>query len=381
MSPTLDIADARIAVVDPDTPAVILQDIAAHHPTLWSLVAGHPNTSPQVLAWLQRVGDESVLNALSARESAMPFDQFMEISEPIESPPEPTYTEPPPTYTEPPPTYQAPPPTYAPPTAYMPPPMAGPAPTPPVQPAPPPMPAAPPVQPPPFVPPQQFIPAPQPAFIPAPQPAYIPPPQQFVAPPPVAPPQAAPPQAAPPPAPTAPMPPPRDYQTTPIAPVTHPGTRAKRGSAQSESESYATAKADKRQTPASRNRMIVLVIVLVMAILAGSGWLIYHASATNDVPPPTSAPTAPGANSRPQDGISHPTVSLPWITDVTDDSFNINVSVTNPSGVEYQLCINNAGKMLACWGQITANFREFQTPVDGDFRTYPMDPTVELTFS
>lgn len=367
VSPTLDIADARIAVVDPDTPPVILQDIAAHHPTLWSLVAAHPNTSPQVLAWLQRVGDESVLNALAARESAMPFDEFMEVTEPIESPP-PQFTAPPPPFQGPPPQFMTPP-TQAPPTTYSAPPVF----TPPVQPrAPeqvPPDAAMPPVPPQP-----QFIPEQQP-FVPAPQ-QFIPTPLQFIPAPqlPFALPSSEPPAELP-----KSFPPSQEMSDTGvIVPITMPSApRAKRSTYQSVSRWYTTDQGDKRQTTSSRNRMIALVIALVVLIVAGSGWLVYHAVTSNQTPR-TQDPSVS------TDGTaairSNPHVSTPWVTDITDSSFNINVSVTNPSGMAYSVCINNAGKQLACWDNMTATYHKFTTPVDGDYFTYPVDPTVELNF-
>jgi len=227
----------------------------------------------------------------------------------------------------------------------------------------------PPAGPPPYAPePQQFIPAPSPfipdldQFIPAPSPFVV----QEPAPPVISPEEL-----------TLPL----DFARAGLgaqAP-TPPAHHGKRFSEQPISRWYTTDLTDKRQSNASRNRMIVLVVVLVVAILAGCGWLVYHGTRPNQTTPSTTQ-SAPQTTDSTAPAIIKPHVSDTWVSDVTDTSFNINVSVTNPSGISYSVCIYNSGQQLACWDQMTATYRQFTTPVDGDYRTYPMDPTVKLAY-
>ena len=480
MSPTLDIADARIAVVDPDTAPVILQDIAAHHPSLWALVASHPNTNPEVLAWLQRVGDESVLNALAAREMAMPFDDYITVEDQIVED-EPLQPEPaPPPVEEPaygpapgfmtPPGYRPPPASYGPafgaphidlgtppgdfraspgdfrtppsaysattseygsspdydvpfgdahprPNEYGPPHSFGPPPnfgattgfTPPYQPGQ-------------GVPHQE--PAPPPGFTGAT--GFMPPyePDQGVAyqepgPPPgfAAPPYGAaqgPASRKPPPEPDVPPQPVTDKsfeaeflapwitevsaaldakaETPPPSnlPVNTPpaAPKPRRGSlpaGKSSSTWYTTTESQKRQS-GRRSRVIILIAVLILAILGGSGALllsnldILHRPAAT-TPPATSADppvTAPPTTLNPV--TKPPTVGLPWISDQGGTSFDINFTVTNPTGMVYTVCLYNMGVQLACWNDQRALTRTFTTTVDGDYSSYALNPTVMLSY-
>ena len=62
-----EFARAARAVVDPNTPAADLANIAELQPGLWAQVAGHPNAYPDLLTWLDSVGDTPVKVAIAAR--------------------------------------------------------------------------------------------------------------------------------------------------------------------------------------------------------------------------------------------------------------------------------------------------------------------------
>jgi len=492
VSPTLDIADARIAVVDPDTPPVILQDIVAHHPTLWSQVAAHQNTSPQVLAWLQRVGDDAVLNALASRETSMPFDRFTEIGEPLGTEASPPYSEPyTASYTPP----MAPPATM--PTApepamqqtrMMPPvqvnipgdvPVVGAEETerlpssspsvpkpdigtiPPVAAAPvtdtgtiPPVAAAPvtdtgsvpPVAAAPLTNTGSFAPIPPPLANSCPIPP-VPPlltdtgsvpsiptstgpvPKvadatrltdtgsffttntgSYPAPP-------APAAAVTPPTPvttfylapgalaTPPPPPPTSTISTMIGidedDIDEDEPHQPKYSDDPESRWYTTDQIGKPSAPGSRNGVVVLVVMLVMAILGGSGWLVgtYAVAIRPSVVPPVAtsttpvetpsetpsetpgaSPATPTTTATEATSVKPPTVGLPWVSDVNPASFVINVSVTNPDELMYDVCIFNMGVTMVCYYQQKPTFRTYRYTVDGDYLDYPMDPTVMVTW-
>ena len=63
-------ANAARAVVDPTTSPADLATIAELQPGLWAQVAGHPNAYPDLLTWLDVVGDTSVKAALAARRQS-----------------------------------------------------------------------------------------------------------------------------------------------------------------------------------------------------------------------------------------------------------------------------------------------------------------------
>jgi len=163
-----------------------------------------------------------------------------------------------------------------------------------------------------------------------------------------------------------------------------------------ESRWYTTDQGRKTQT-ASRNGMVVLVVMLVMAILGGSGWLVGTYAMANRTPftPPTASSTSP-TETPSQDPVpppdttpdtptvtptvTPPTVGLPWISDVTLTSFVINVSVTNPDELIYNIEIFNMGVPMVAYYQQKALFRTYRVTVDGDYSDYPMDPTVMVTW-
>jgi len=62
-----DFAEAARAVVDPTTSPSDLAAIAEEQPGLWAQIAGHPAAYPELLAWLDSVGDTSVKAAIAAR--------------------------------------------------------------------------------------------------------------------------------------------------------------------------------------------------------------------------------------------------------------------------------------------------------------------------
>ena len=63
----IDIEQARAALANPNTPGATLQDIAAQYPNLWNQIAAHPMAYPDLLTWLDSVGDGSVKAAVAAR--------------------------------------------------------------------------------------------------------------------------------------------------------------------------------------------------------------------------------------------------------------------------------------------------------------------------
>lgn len=60
---------AQRAVADPATAATMLQTVAAAYPQLWLPVANHRNAYPELLDWLDSVGDGSVKAAVAARRA------------------------------------------------------------------------------------------------------------------------------------------------------------------------------------------------------------------------------------------------------------------------------------------------------------------------
>ena len=67
-----DFATAARAVIDPTTSAADLATIAELQPGLWAQIAGHPAAYPDLLDWLDSVGDTSVKVALAARQNYIP---------------------------------------------------------------------------------------------------------------------------------------------------------------------------------------------------------------------------------------------------------------------------------------------------------------------
>jgi len=65
-----DFTEAAGAVIDPRTTAAELAQIAELQPGLWAQVAGHPAAYPDLLQWLDEVGDTSVKDALAARHDS-----------------------------------------------------------------------------------------------------------------------------------------------------------------------------------------------------------------------------------------------------------------------------------------------------------------------
>ena len=63
-----DLAQAAAALADPTISSRELMSIAQAYPSLWADVAGHPNAYPDLLSWLQTVGDDTVREAIAARE-------------------------------------------------------------------------------------------------------------------------------------------------------------------------------------------------------------------------------------------------------------------------------------------------------------------------
>jgi len=70
MSDMTDLGIASSAVIDPSTSAVDLSVIAKSHPSLRSAVVFHPNSYPDLLRWLDDVGDPAVSIAVAARRAA-----------------------------------------------------------------------------------------------------------------------------------------------------------------------------------------------------------------------------------------------------------------------------------------------------------------------
>jgi len=72
-----DFAEAARAVVDPTTSPTDLAAIAEAQPGLWAQVASHPAAYPELLAWLDSVGDTTVKAAIAAHHpSAYQTQQF-----------------------------------------------------------------------------------------------------------------------------------------------------------------------------------------------------------------------------------------------------------------------------------------------------------------
>ena len=55
------------ALGDPTLPAAALMEIARDHANLRVDVAGHPNVYPELLVWLDRVGNQAVRDAVAER--------------------------------------------------------------------------------------------------------------------------------------------------------------------------------------------------------------------------------------------------------------------------------------------------------------------------
>ena len=62
-----DLAQAAAALADPTTTSRDLMAIAQAYPSLWADVAGHPNAYPDLLSWLNTVGDDTVREAIAVR--------------------------------------------------------------------------------------------------------------------------------------------------------------------------------------------------------------------------------------------------------------------------------------------------------------------------
>jgi len=67
------LAQAAAALADPATSPLDLMDIAQAYPVLWVDVAKHPNAYPDLLSWLQSVGNSTVREAIAAREQSPQF--------------------------------------------------------------------------------------------------------------------------------------------------------------------------------------------------------------------------------------------------------------------------------------------------------------------
>jgi len=67
MSSEISLDQATTAAADPTTSGKALQEIATHYRALWPKIAAHPNAYPDLLAWLNEVGDDQVKAAVAAR--------------------------------------------------------------------------------------------------------------------------------------------------------------------------------------------------------------------------------------------------------------------------------------------------------------------------
>ncbi|MCL1841105.1 MAG: hypothetical protein FWF75_05060, partial [Propionibacteriaceae bacterium] len=67
MTAFTDQPQAAAALGDPTTSPLDLMAIAQKYPALWGQIARHPNTYPDLLAWLNQVGDASVRQAVAER--------------------------------------------------------------------------------------------------------------------------------------------------------------------------------------------------------------------------------------------------------------------------------------------------------------------------
>ena len=65
-----DLTQAAAALADPTTTPHDLMSIAKAYPTLWVDVAKHPNAYPDLLSWLKSVGDDTVREAIAARDAS-----------------------------------------------------------------------------------------------------------------------------------------------------------------------------------------------------------------------------------------------------------------------------------------------------------------------
>jgi len=65
-----DLATAMRAVMDPATTGADLAQIVQAQPSLWPLVANHPNAYPDLLVWLRNNGDAATQQVVAARQAA-----------------------------------------------------------------------------------------------------------------------------------------------------------------------------------------------------------------------------------------------------------------------------------------------------------------------
>lgn len=78
MTDSDDLKKLRERALAPETDANQLFEISAHHPEVYAEVAANPNAYPDLLDWLENVGDDQVKAVVAARRDGLSGDEALE---------------------------------------------------------------------------------------------------------------------------------------------------------------------------------------------------------------------------------------------------------------------------------------------------------------